>query len=50
MTGRSSGLLTAARTQPLGHLTIETTMRYPRITEDLVEREAERVFKGREGA
>ena len=49
MTGLSSGLLTAARSQPLGHLTIETTMRYPRITE-VVEREAERVFKGREGA
>jgi integrase/recombinase XerC len=34
----------------LGHAHISTTMRYARITEGLVKREADRVFRGREGA
>jgi integrase len=34
----------------LGHADISTTMRYAKITQDVVEREARRVFKEREGA
>jgi integrase len=34
----------------LGHADISTTMRYARVTQDIVEREAQRVFKEREGA
>ena len=36
--------------QLLGHASIETTMRYARVSQDLIEREAKRVFEGREGA
>jgi integrase/recombinase XerC/integrase/recombinase XerD len=34
----------------LGHADISTTMRYAKVDQDLVEREARRVFKEREGA
>jgi len=34
----------------LGHASITTTMRYAKVTQGLVEREARRVFKEREGA
>jgi len=34
----------------MGHASIETTMRYARVTQDLVKREAQRVFKEREDA
>jgi len=34
----------------MGHASIETTMRYAKVTQDLVERETRRVFKEREGA
>jgi site-specific recombinase XerD len=34
----------------MGHANIKTTMRYAKVTQDLVEREARRVFKEREGA
>ena len=34
----------------MGHAHISTTMRYARITQDLVQRESERVFRGRERA
>ena len=34
----------------LGHTDIKTTMRYAKVTQDVLEREARRVFKQREGA
>jgi integrase len=34
----------------LGHADISTTMRYAKVTQDVIEREARRVFKEREGA
>ncbi len=34
----------------MGHASITTTMRYARVTDDLVKRETRRVFKEREGA
>ena len=47
---QASGGSLAALQELLGHAHIATTMRYARLTEDLVEREADRVFKGRERA
>ena len=34
----------------LGHADISTTMRYAKLSQDVVEREAQRVFRRREGA
>jgi len=36
--------------QLLGHADVKTTMRYAKLSQDVIEREARRVFKEREGA